>query len=145
MHTYLHTHTYMHTYTHTCYSWVGMKTTDTGLVGHTKTIFLEASALSDLWTQSTACVLNGGVYSVFASQAVGAGKYKMAGVWAQVSLYFLSFVCVVVAVLWSLTGPVLRVLGYGEDIVQPAVYYALVLMTALPARLMISQGQLPSS
>ena len=49
-------------------SWVGMKTTDTGLVGHTKTLYLEASALSDLWTQSTACVLSGGVLGMFASQ-----------------------------------------------------------------------------
>lgn len=31
-------------------SWVAMKTTDTALLGHSGTKYLEASALSDLWT-----------------------------------------------------------------------------------------------
>jgi hypothetical protein len=31
-------------------SWIAMKTTDTALLGHTGTKYLEASALSDLWT-----------------------------------------------------------------------------------------------
>jgi Na+-driven multidrug efflux pump len=45
-------------------SWIGMKTTDTGLVGHTSTLYLEATALSDLWTQSTGCVLSGAITGV---------------------------------------------------------------------------------
>ena len=32
-------------------AWVGMKTTDTALIGHTGTTYLSASAISDLWMQ----------------------------------------------------------------------------------------------
>jgi Na+-driven multidrug efflux pump len=63
----------------------------------------------------------------------------MAGVWVQISLFFLSFVFLLVAITWSLTGPVLRGLGYQDVVVRPAVYYALVLITALPARIIIRQ------
>ena len=33
-------------------SWVGMKITDTALLGHVGTHYLSATALSDLWTQA---------------------------------------------------------------------------------------------
>lgn len=48
-------------------SWTAMAATDTALIGHTGTIYLTASALSDMWTSSTGVFLDGGVLSVFCS------------------------------------------------------------------------------
>ena len=49
---------------------VGMKTTDTALLGHVSRDALSASALSDLWTMCSQVLLSGSVLNVF----VGGGK-----------------------------------------------------------------------
>eukprot|EP00041_Stephanoeca_diplocostata_P033944 m.1137073 g.1137073 ORF g.1137073 m.1137073 type:complete len:148 (-) comp24434_c3_seq2:178-621(-) len=53
------------------FSWVGMKTTDTALLGHVGTEKLSASALSDLWTTSTGVFVQGRVLGMFCGQAFG--------------------------------------------------------------------------
>lgn len=54
-------------------SWVAMKATDTALLGHVGTKYLDASAYSDLYTSSTGVFIQGQVLGVFCSQAYGAG------------------------------------------------------------------------
>ena len=120
-------------------AWVGMKTTDTALIGHTKTRYLSASAISDLWTASTGVLLQGGVLSILAAQAVGSSNKQMAGVWVQVSLFVLSILLVPVMVLWACTGPVLYAFGVKDNLIGPASYYSIVLMFALPVRVCAAQ------
>ena len=120
-------------------AWVGMKTTDTALIGHTQTRYLSASAVSDLWTSSTGVLLQGGVLSIFAAQAVGSSNKQMAGIWVQVSLFVLSILLVPVMILWACTGPVLRAFGVKETLIDPASYYAFILMFALPVRVCAAQ------
>jgi Na+-driven multidrug efflux pump len=45
-------------------SFVGMKTTDTALLGHVSREALSASALSDLWTMCSQVLLNGSILGV---------------------------------------------------------------------------------
>jgi len=120
-------------------SWVGMKTTDTALLGHTGTKYLSASALSDIWTQATGVFIQGGVLSTFCSQAIGAGNKKLAGIWLQVSLFVLFLVSLPVIALWAVTYPVLRLFGEPEEISHNAAFYALVLMSCIPVRIVASQ------
>ena len=120
-------------------SWVAMKTTDTALIGHTGTRFLTATALSDLYTSSTGVFIQGGVLSIFASQAVGSPNKRMAGAWAQVSLFVISIIAIPVMIAWACTGPLLRAFRTSGNLVDPASYYALVLMIAIPPRVCISQ------
>lgn len=57
-------------------SWVGMKTTDSALLGHVSADALAAAALSDLWTMVTGVLIQARVLSVLCGAAVGAGKYS---------------------------------------------------------------------
>ena len=65
-------------------SWVAMKTTDTALLGHAGTKYLEASSLSDLWTSSTGVIIQGRVLGMFVGNSIATNP-KMAGEWLQVS------------------------------------------------------------
>lgn len=121
-------------------SWVGMKVTDTALLGHVSTHALSASALSDLWTSATGVFIQGRVLGIFVGNAIGAGHPRLAGEWLQVSYFCLALVALPVVVLWSVTGPVLRHLfGTEESLAHDAGYYALVLMACIPARIAFSQ------
>lgn len=120
-------------------SFVMMKTTDSSILGHTGTRYLEAVALSDLWTSSTGVFIQSGAASMLCSQAYGAGNKKLVGIWIQVAYAVLGIACVFVAIAWSLTGPVLRALGRSEDLAGDAQYFALVLMICLPVRILYSQ------
>ncbi len=68
-------------------SWVGMKTTDSALLGHVSAEALAAAALSDLYAMSTLVLVQGRILSVFVGQAVGANNPRLAGVYLQVSLH----------------------------------------------------------
>jgi len=121
-------------------SWVAMKTTDTALLGRVGTRYLDATALSDLWTSSTGVFVQGRVLGVFVSQAVGAGNRALAGVWLQTSYVILSAILVPVAAAWACTGPALEALGVRNGKLRSdAAFYALVLMSCLPARVGFSQ------
>eukprot|EP01047_Picozoa_sp_COSAG01_P058785 COSAG01_NODE_6970_length_3411_cov_3.486715_5_plen_386_part_00 len=103
--------------------------TDTALLGHidTDSRFLLASALSDMWTQSTGVFMQGRVLGIFCGQAFGANNKQLAGIWLQVSLAVVSVIAVPVAVLWLSCHWVLRsVAGQPEQISSDASYYAAV-------------------
>mmetsp|Transcript_1460 Transcript_1460/g.4141 ORF Transcript_1460/g.4141 Transcript_1460/m.4141 type:complete len:496 (-) Transcript_1460:32-1519(-) len=121
-------------------SWVAMKATDTALLGHVGTRYLDATALSDLYTSSTGVFVQGRVLGVFVSQAVGAGNKALAGAWLQTSYCVLGCVLAPVAAAWACTGPALKLLGVSNgQLRSDAAYYALVLAACLPARVGFSQ------
>lgn len=120
-------------------SWVAMKVTDTAVLGHVGTRYLDATALSDLWTSSTGVFIQSRVVGTFCGQAFGAGNKMLVGKWLQVSYTVLFAVMVPVAICWCLTAPVLRAMGKTEAQVSDASYYALVLMICLPVRIGFSQ------
>jgi len=138
-------------------SWVAMKVTDTALLGHAgkngDTRYLEASAMSDLWTSSSGVFIQGGVLSIFCGQALGASKEqakrgdsvaslaskRLVGIWLQVSISVVLAVSIPVLALWLVTGPVLRAMGQSEQIANDAWYYAGILSGAFPARIVFGQ------
>ena len=87
-------------------SWVGMKTTDSALLGHVSAEALAAAALSDLWTMCTVVLINARVLGVLCGAAVGAGNPKLAGIYLQVSYYVLAYVVLFVFVCWYFTEQV---------------------------------------
>ena len=138
-------------------SWVAMKVTDTALLGHAgkngDTRYLDASAMSDLWTSSSGVFIQGGVLSIFCGQALGASKEqakrgdsvaslaskRLVGIWLQVSISVVLAVSIPVLALWLVTGPVLRAMGQSEQIANDAWYYAGILSGAFPARIVFGQ------
>ena len=121
-------------------SWVIMKTTDTALLGHVGTRYLDASALSDLYTQSTGVFIQGRVLGIFVSQAYGAGNYALAGAWLQTSYVVLAVVALPVVAAWSCTGLALQLFGVNDATLRnDAAFYAWVLMACIPARVGFSQ------
>lgn len=117
-------------------AWIGMKTTDTALLGHSGTVFLTASSLSDFWTSMSGVFISDTVLGALMGQAYGAKNYDMVGRWLQISMTLFSWVLLPVAVLWCLTSPVLRYgLGSSEDVAYYAGYYAIVSALCLPAKL----------
>ena len=120
-------------------SWVAMKSTDTAILGHVGTRYLDATALSDLYTMSTGVFVQGRVLGVFVSQAIGADNKRLAGAWLQTSYAVLSLVLIPVAVAWLLTGPALKLFVKNDTLVKDAAYYATVLALCLPARVGFSQ------
>lgn len=72
---------------------------------------------------------------MFVGNAIGAKKYKIAGQYLQIA-YFVSFLILIpVVILWSITGPVLKSLGNDEELSNASWKYALLLMCALPGRI----------
>jgi Na+-driven multidrug efflux pump len=97
-------------------AYTAMKVTDSALLGHVSKDALSAAALSDLWTDSTGVFLQGRVLSTFVGNAIGSDNHMMAGVYLQIAFFVAGILLIPVLILWSLTGPVLRKLGNGEDI-----------------------------
>lgn len=120
-------------------SWVAMKTTDTALIGHTSTLYLSASAVADLYTQSTGVFISGGILSTFVAQAYGSTNKVMGGIWLQVSLVVVGVISVPVMISWLVCGPMLIAMDVSRNLIGPAEYYALVLVTAIPPRVCIGQ------
>jgi len=124
-------------------SWVGMKATDTALLGHLQeegTTYLSAVAVADLWTSSTGVFIQGRVLGTFVGHAVGAGKPEMAGVWTQVSLVCLAPLALIPLLLWSgLTTTVLPLITSDQNLIGPGALYAGVLAVAIPGRVLFSQ------
>ncbi|CAE8603384.1 unnamed protein product [Polarella glacialis] len=117
-------------------AWIGMKTTDTALLGHSGTVFLTASSLSDFWTSMSGVFIGDNVLGALMGQAYGAKNYDMVGRWFQISMTLFSWVLIPVMLLWCATSPVLHYgLGYAEDVASYAGYYATVSALCLPAKL----------
>ncbi|CAE8711120.1 unnamed protein product [Polarella glacialis] len=123
----------------TMVSWVTMKVTDTAVLGHSGTEYLDATALSDLWTSSTGVFIQSRVVGTFCGQAFGAGNKMLVGIWLQVSYAVLCSVMIPVAICWFLTGVVLDALGKDQQETRDASYYAMVLAVCLPVRIGFSQ------
>lgn len=128
-------------------SWVALKVTDTAVLGHVGketmghvgTRYLDATALSDLWTSSTGVFIQSRVVGTFCGQAFGAGNKQLVGIWLQVSYVVLGCVMVPVAICWCLTAPVLQAAHKTPQEVSDASYYAIVLAICLPVRIGFSQ------
>lgn len=120
-------------------SFVGMKTTDTALLGHVSREALSASALSDLWTMCSQVLLNGRILGVLVGGAVGAGNPKLAGIYLQVSYVVLACMAIIVIVAWGFTEQVWLAFGSDEEISEMAGYYARVLSLAIPSILGFGQ------
>lgn len=117
-------------------AWIGMKTTDTALLGHSGTVFLTASSLSDFWTSMSGVFIADTVLGSMMGQAYGAKNYDMVGTWAQISTTLFAWVLIPVIVLWCLTTPVLHYgLGSSDDVAYYAGYYAIVSSLCLPAKM----------
>mmetsp|Transcript_7185 Transcript_7185/g.10500 ORF Transcript_7185/g.10500 Transcript_7185/m.10500 type:complete len:498 (+) Transcript_7185:180-1673(+) len=120
-------------------SWVGMRTTDTALLGHVSAEALSASALSDLWTSSSGILIQGSVLGILVGQAVGADNPKLAGIYLQVSFCVLSCMAVVVIVVWSFTEEFWLAFGESPELAKDAGYFANVLAFGIPGRIIFSQ------
>lgn len=116
-------------------SWVTMAATDTALLGHVNSESLSSSAYSELWTRTIGVLLYQNVLRTFCSNAFGAKKFELVGIWAQVSLACLAPIMLVVALGQCLTAPILESFHAPVDIIPKAAYYSVVLAAALPARL----------
>ena len=120
-------------------SWVGMKLTDSALLGHVSATALAAASLSDLWTMCTAVLLQGRVLGVLTGAAIGAGNPHLAGVYLQVSMVVLSVVAVAVMLCWWATSLVWKGLGSDPHVADMAGYYATVLSISIPAQVVFGQ------
>lgn len=116
-----------------------MKATDSSLLGHTDTKYLEGTSLSDLWTSASGVFIMSGALGVFCAQAYGSGNKKMLGVWLQVALAVLVPISLIVAFIWTWTGDVLRAFGKSDTLAEIAQYYATTLMLCLPLRVFFGQ------
>jgi MATE family multidrug resistance protein len=120
-------------------SWVGMKTTDTALLGHVSREALTAAALSDLWTMCSGILIQGRVLDILVGGAVGAGNHKLAGIYLQVAYAVISVVGVFVIIAWNLTRQFWVAFGSDEEISAMAGYYATILSISIPGQLLFSQ------
>jgi multidrug resistance protein, MATE family len=123
----------------TMLSWIGMKTTDTSLLGHISVDALAASALSDLWTMCTQVLLQGRVLGILCGSAIGAGNPKLAGIYLQVSCYVLAWIVGFIFLSWYCTEYVWVVFGSSRPIAHMAGYYARVLAWSLPGQMIYGQ------
>mmetsp|Transcript_13453 Transcript_13453/g.17617 ORF Transcript_13453/g.17617 Transcript_13453/m.17617 type:complete len:506 (+) Transcript_13453:155-1672(+) len=120
-------------------SWVGMKTTDTALLGHVGPTALSAAALSDLYTMCSGVLVQGRVLGILVSQSMGADNPLLAGIYLRVSLLVLSMLLVPVIVAWLFTGKFWQYFGEPASLYDDAQYYSTVLAVALPAMVFSSQ------
>ncbi|KAJ8602095.1 hypothetical protein CTAYLR_001651 [Chrysophaeum taylorii] len=120
-------------------SFVAMKTTDTAIIGHVGTRFLDATAYSDLYTASTGVLIQGRVLGVFCSQAFGAGNYDLVNTWLKVSCVFVGALAVPVTASWLLTPQALSSFGVPPRPRRDAGLYARILCACIPARVGFNQ------
>lgn len=121
-------------------SWVGMKTTDSALLGHVSAQALVASSLSDLFTNCTGVFVQARVLTILCGNALGAENHQLAGIYLQVSLIVLAGVVAVVMLIWQCTTFFWTHMDTDPVVTASmAGYYARVLSLSLPAQLAFSQ------
>ena len=120
-------------------SYVGMKTTDTALLGHVSGHALSAAALSDLFCMCTGVLIQGRVLSIIVGQSIGAGNNQLAYVYFRISFLLLGALSVLVMISWCYTEQVWVWLGQPADISKDAGYYSLVFMLSIPSQLGFGQ------
>jgi len=120
-------------------SWVGMKTTDTALLGHVSAEALAASALSDLWTMCSATLIMGRVLNILIGSAVGAGNPKLGGIYLQVAYVVVFSIAIFVVILWNITKQFWLFFGSAYQVSADAGYYARILSISIPGLILFSQ------
>jgi MATE family multidrug resistance protein len=120
-------------------SWVGMKLTDTSLLGHVSPEAMAAASLSDLWTMCTQVLISGRVLGVLTGSSIAAGNHTLAGVYLQVSLIVLSVFGFFVMVCWWCTGLLWKTLGTESEVANTAGFYATILSLSIPAQVGFGQ------
>ena len=120
-------------------SWVGMKLTDSALLGHVSAEALAAASLSDLYTMCTGVLIQGRVLGVLTGAAMGAGNPKLAGIYLQVSYLVLTGVAVFVMMTWWCTGLVWTWFGSDPEVASMAGYYSNILSMSIPAQVAVGQ------
>jgi len=120
-------------------SYVGMKTTDTALLGHVSGHALSAAALSDLYTMCTGVLIQGRVLGIIVGQAIGAGNQQLALIYLKISFLILGVLSIFVMISWSFTEQIWIWLGQDSDIAKDAGYYSMIFILSIPPRLGFSQ------
>lgn len=111
---------------------MGMASTDSAFVGHindgtfTPEIYLAAAVLSDMCISIfiTPPLAFNQVLNALVGQAMGSGNPKMAGVWLQQSMFWLSLSMLPCLAGFFYVEPLLKLLGFPEDVAQVAGTYA---------------------
>lgn len=104
-----------------------LELTDTSFLGHLGTSSLAGGALANLWIAVTSAPLwmsFGDTLNSMCSQAVGAGRPALAGVWLQVALVWVTVLAIPVAIAWQFTEPLMRAVGFGAEESQLAGEFA---------------------
>ncbi|KAL3799012.1 hypothetical protein HJC23_005151 [Cyclotella cryptica] len=120
-------------------SYVGMKTTDTALLGHVSGQALSAAALSDLWTMCTGVLLQGRILGILVGQSIGAQNHQIALVYLRISYIILGLLSVVVMISWGYTQKVWEALGQSTVLAKDAGYYSSVFIFMVPAQIGFDQ------
>lgn len=111
---------------------MGMAATDSAMVGHLNTkehsagAYLAAAALADMCTSVLIVppLAFNSVLNPLCAQAKGANEPKMAGVWLQLSIVFMTIMSVPFVALFFYVGDMLRILGFSEEVCSLAGHYA---------------------
>ncbi|KAL7478658.1 hypothetical protein ACHAW6_004409 [Cyclotella cf. meneghiniana] len=120
-------------------SYVGMKTTDTALLGHVSGEALSAAALSDLWTMCTGVLLQGRILGVLVGQSIGAKNHHVALVYLRISYMILGLLSVCVMISWGYTQKVWEALGQSTALAKDAGYYSSVFIFMVPPQIGFDQ------
>lgn len=112
---------------------MGMASTDSAFVGHindgtyTPETYLAAAVLSDMCISifTTPPLAFNQVLNALVGQAMGSGNPKMAGVWLQQSMFWLSTSMLPCFVGFFYVEPLLKFLGFPENVAEVAGTYAM--------------------
>ena len=109
-----------------------MASTDSAFVGHihngknSAEIYLAAAVLSDMMV--TLCITPplafNQIVSALVGQAMGSGNPKMAGIWLQQSMFWLSLTMAPCLIGLFYVEPFLKLLGFSQEISAVAGQYA---------------------
>eukprot|EP00970_Alexandrium_tamarense_P000057 scaffold6_cov190-Alexandrium_tamarense.AAC.53 len=120
-------------------SFVGMKTTDTALLGHVSGESLSAAALSDLWSMCTGVILQGRVLTILVGQSVGANNPHLALIYLRISFLILGTLSIPVMIAWTFTQQIWEFFGQSTAVAKDAGYYSFAFIFSIPAQIGWSQ------
>jgi len=123
---------------------VSMAVTDLAMLGHLDTDYLAAASAAFIWINITSAFLYrafGSALNTLASQAHGAGNFRLVGIWLQQALVFSTIGMIPVGVLWVFTGPMLRLLTVESHVANLAQTFADWSLLWLPAQIWMEMLQ----
>jgi multidrug resistance protein, MATE family len=111
---------------------------DVVMLGHYSTESLTSGTMARVWTLGTVILIHGLLMGLdpIVSQAHGAGDRRRIGDALQKGIILAVLLSVPLALLWTLTGPILGALGISPGIAEPAHGYALARIPGIPAFLL---------